>query len=376
MRRVLIVPDKFKGSLTAGDVARHLGAGIRRTDPSIAVDQVLVADGGEGTVAAALAAGFGEVKTVATGPLGHPVPTRYALNGDAAVIEMAAVSGFEMITPSSETARRSTSRGVGELLVDAMNRGTTDVTIGLGGSASTDGGAGMLAALGARLLRRDGSTLPDGGESLRDIAISDFSGLDPRLETLRLVAASDVDNPLLGPLGAAAVYGPQKGLRGPDILAVEEGLTVWRDLVDGADLPAGSGHAHRPGAGAAGGVGFALLAIGAAQRPGVEVVLDLVGFYARAHGADLVITGEGRLDEQTLHGKTPVGVAAAAKTLNVPTVAVCGQRSLTNAQAKEAGLAGVYALAEFEPDLERCLTEPRPILERIAGLIVQQHLKP
>ncbi|MPV90580.1 glycerate kinase [Georgenia ruanii] len=395
--KVLLAPDKFKGSLPAADVAAHLAAGLRAAAPEIEVDELPVADGGEGTVAAALAAGFTAVRLSATGPLGAPVATRYAVRGATAVVEMAAVSGLEMLTaPDPGTARRATSRGVGELVAHALGHGATTVVVGVGGSASTDGGAGMLAALGARLVGQAGD-LPDGGAALRDLVAVDLAGLHPGLGAARLVLASDVDNPLLGPRGAAAVYGPQKGADPATVAVLEAGLTTWVAALARTPVPAhapgagiakapapapGAGSAEapapvaarelagRPGAGAAGGVGFACLLLGAERRPGIDVVLDLAGFARRAAGADLVITGEGSLDAQSLHGKAPVGVAAAAAALGVGTVAVCGRTALAPEQARAAGLLAVHALTDLEPDTARSIARAGPLLEQLAPRIV------
>lgn len=373
--RVLLAPDKFKGSLSAARVAAHLAAGLRAAVPGIAVDELPVADGGEGTVEAALAAGYRPVELTATGPLGEPVATRYARRDTTAVVEMAAVTGLEMVDPDDTTARTATSRGLGELVAHALDAGASTVVIGVGGSASTDGGAGMLAALGARLTSADGP-LPDGGGALRDLAGVDLSGLHPRLAAAEIVLASDVDNPLLGPAGAAAVYGPQKGADRRAVAELEEGLAAWVVALDAAGVPGARAHAEEAGAGAAGGVGYACLLLGASRRPGVEQVLDLTGFRDRLAGADLVVTGEGSLDEQSLHGKTPVGVAEAAADAGVPTVAVCGRTTLTPEQAAQAGIRAVYALTDIEPDVARCIAEAGPLLEQLAARIAAEQLGP
>ncbi|WP_324649770.1 glycerate kinase [Georgenia sp. H159] len=373
--RVLLAPDKFKGSLSAAQVAAHLAAGLRRAHPGITADELPVADGGEGTVEAALAAGYQPVGLTATGPLGAPVPTRYARRGATAVVEMAAVTGLEMVEPSTTTARTATSRGLGELVAHALTAGATTVVIGVGGSASTDGGAGMLAALGARLTGPAGR-LPDGGGPLRDIVAVDLSGLHPRLAAAEIVLASDVDNPLLGPAGAAVVYGPQKGADSGTVRELEDGLTAWVAALTAAEVDGAREHAEAPGAGAAGGVGYASLLLGATRRPGVEEVLDLTGFHDHLSRADLVVTGEGSLDEQSLHGKTPLGVAAAAAAAGVPTIAVCGRTTLTPAQAAEAGIRAVYALTDIDPDVTRCIAQAGPLLERLAERIAAEQLRP
>lgn len=369
--KLLLAPDKFKGSLTAAEVAAHLAAGFRRALPGVEIDELPVADGGEGTVQAALAAGFSPVTLTATGPLGEPVTTRYAVRDRTAVVEMAAVTGLEMVEPDDVTARRATSRGLGELIAHALDHGATTVVVGVGGSASTDGGAGMLAALGARLAGPDGE-LPDGGDALRAVTTVDLAGLHPRLATAELILASDVDNPLLGPRGAAAVYGPQKGADPVAVADLEASLAAWVSALERAGADRARERADAPGAGAAGGVGYACLLLGATRRPGVDVVLDLASFDRRLAGVDLVVTGEGSLDEQSLAGKTPMGVAEAAATHAVPTVAVCGRATLTREQAQAAGIEAVHALTDLEPDVARCIANAGELLERLAARVADE----
>ncbi|MFI2101660.1 glycerate kinase [Isoptericola sp. NPDC019693] len=364
--RVLLAPDKFKGSLTASEVAAHLAAGLRRVAPGVLTSELPVADGGEGTLEAALAAGYTAVDLVATGPLGDPVATRYARRGATAVVEMATVTGLGMVDPTPGTALAATSRGLGEVVAHALDAGAREIVVGVGGSASTDGGAGMLAALGARLTTGAGD-LADGGGHLHELVDVDLSGLHPALAETEIVLASDVDNPLLGEHGAAAVYGPQKGAGPETVVELELGLATWVDVLATVGVTGARGHAAEPGAGAAGGVGFACLLLGAERRPGVEEVLALTGFADRLAGVDLVVTGEGSLDAQSLHGKTPVGVAAAAAARGVPTVAVCGRTTLSPAQAATAGLRAVHALTDVEPDVARCLAEAGPLLETLAA---------
>lgn len=374
-RRILIAPDKFKGSLSALSVAEHLRTGLRRVRPEVETDLLPVADGGEGTVQAALAAGYSVVELSATGPLGEPVTTRYAVHEDTAgrtaVIEMAAVSGLEMLEPDDATARHATSRGLGELVAHALDNAATTVVIGVGGSASTDGGAGMISALGAELHGPDGA-LADGGDALRGITKVELDRLHPRLAEVELVLAGDVDNPLLGGTGAAAVYGPQKGADAQAVADLEGGLRTWVHALVAAGRADAADLAEQAGAGAAGGVGYACLLLGATRRPGVDVVLDLTGFADRVEGADLVLTGEGNLDEQSLHGKTPVGVAQAAAAAGVRTVAVCGRTGLSTGQAQAAGFSAVHALTDLEPDVARCIAEAGPLLEQLAEQIGAQ----
>jgi glycerate kinase len=363
MGHVLVAPDKFKGSASAAEVAAHLAAGLRTAGR--AAVELPVADGGEGTLDAAVAAGFRRVPVTVTGPAGRPVRSAIAIRHGTAVVELAAASGLALL-PAGPDPLRATSRGTGELVLAALDAGATTVVLGVGGSAGTDGGAGMLAALGARLLDGDGAALPDGGGALARLARVDLVRLDRRLADVRVVLASDVDNPLLGPSGAAAGYGPQKGASPADVAVLDAALARWAALVDPAA-------AVRPGAGAAGGVGFAALAVlGAEPRPGIEVVLGLVGFADRVAGAALVVTGEGSLDEQTLHGKAPAGVAVAARGAGVPVVAVCGRSLIRPDQAAGAGIAAVYALTDLEPDVARCIAHPGPLL-RAVGRRLAEH---
>ena len=352
--RVVIAPDKFKGTLTAAEVAAAVAAGLPTgTD----VVQLPVADGGEGTAAAALAAGAVARTVRVTGPTGAPVDAVLALLGDTAVVELAAASGLAVLPGGVPAPRTATSAGTGELVRAALDAGCSRVVLGVGGSACTDGGAGLLTALGVRLTDADGADLPPGGAALARLHAVDRAGLDPRLTGVEVVLATDVDNPLLGPTGAAAVYAPQKGAGPDDVAALETGLARWAAVLGGdPDLP---------GAGAAGGVGFgALVVLGAVRRPGIDVVLDLVGFDAALAGADLVVTGEGSLDDQTLHGKAPAGVAARARAAGVPVVAVAGRCLLDAARLRSAGIRAAHALADLDPD--RCTTHPAELLTRLA----------
>lgn len=351
MSSVLVASDKFKGTLDSGEVAAAVRDGMRRLRPDVRVSSVLVADGGDGTLAAAVAAGFELVPVTAAGPTGEPVASGYARRGGVAVVELADVCGLIRLPNGKPAPMTATSRGAGELIAAAIDSGCTQIILGIGGSASTDGGAGLVAALGG------------GATSL------DVSAVRRRLQGVQIVVACDVDNPLTGPTGAAATYGPQKGANATQVEELDKALGHWADLVaaeTGEDLR------DVPGAGAAGGVGFAALAVlGAELRPGIELVLDLVGFQEQLQGIDLVITGEGSLDEQTLRGKAVAGVAAAARAVGVPVVAVCGTNQLDPERLKQAGIRAAYALTDVEPDVRRCLADPAPLLrllgERIAA---------
>ncbi len=364
--RVLIAADKFKGSLTAVEVAERLEAGLRKAAPGLVVESVPVADGGDGTVDAAVAAGFDRRLVRVTGPLGEPVTAAYALRDGTAVVEMAEASGLRHLAPGVFAPLTATTFGTGEMLRAALDAGARTIVLGVGGSATNDGGAGMLVALGARLLDGRGEPVRPGGAALAGLASADLSGLDPRLASTEIVLASDVDNPLLGPKGAAAVYGPQKGATREDVTTLDAALAHYARV-----LGAGAA-AEAPGAGAAGGVGFgALVGLRASFRPGVQVLLDMLGFAEALARADLVITGEGSLDEQTLHGKAPAGVAAAARARDVDVVAVCGRLTLPAAALAAAGIRRAYALTGLEPDPARCMAEAGPLLERLAGDIAR-----
>ncbi|MEY9995609.1 glycerate kinase [Streptomyces sp. V4I8] len=373
-QRVLIAADKFKGSLTAVQVAERVTAGLRRVVPGLEVEAMPVADGGDGTVDAAVAAGFERREVRVAGPLGHEVTAAFALRGDTAVVEMAEASGLQRLPAGVFAPLTASTYGSGELLRAALDAGARTIVFGVGGSATTDGGAGMLSALGARFLDADGEPVAPGGGGLRDLATADLSGLDPRLSSVELVLASDVDNPLTGPKGAPAVYGPQKGASPDDVAALDTALAHFAKVLEGAVGPRAAAHAAAPGAGAAGGIGYGALLLGARFRPGIEVMLDVLGFAPALERADLVITGEGSLDEQTLHGKAPAGVAAAARAAGKEVVAVCGRLALVPEALGRAGIRRAYPLTELEPDVAKCIADAGPILERSAERIAQDFL--
>ena len=370
--RVVLAPDKFKGSLTAAEVAEALAAGMQDVLPGLETIMLPVADGGDGTVAAALSAGFAKIIVDAVGPTGEPVQAPYALDGDRAVVELAAVVGLSMLPGGRLEPLRSSTYGLGLVVADAIRRGATTIVLGLGGSASSDGGAGMAQALGARLLGANGDELPPEGGALADLAHLDLAPLRAALDGVTIIVASDVDNPLLGLHGAAAVFGPQKGAAPQQVEALERGLRHWSQLVSNAT---GRDDAQRAGAGAAGGTGFAALALLNAEiKPGIELILDLIDFDRRIAGADLVVTGEGSLDEQSLAGKAPVGVARAAARAGIPVVAVAGRLQLSVTRLREAGISGGYALTALEPDVDRCIANAGPLLRRLGGQIAEDWL--
>jgi glycerate 2-kinase len=382
--RVVVAPDKFKGTLGAAEVAERLARGLARGGFTGEAVQVPVADGGDGTVAAAVAAGFRRVELGVRGPVGKAVTASFGLRDGIAIVEAAQACGLTLVPADSLAPLTATTRGVGELVLTASRMGAKTIVLGVGGVATTDGGAGLMQALGARLTSVDGRDLPSGGAPLAGLFTLGLSGLRD-LSGVEFLLASDVDNPLLGPSGAAAVYGPQKGASAGDVKLLEAGLERWADFAEAAvadryperSLTQIKAARYAPGAGAAGGLGFAaLLFLGARMRPGIELLLELAQFRAQVEGARLVITGEGSLDEQTLRGKTPVGVAraAAAQDPLIPVVAVAGRCTLSEAELRAAGIARAYVLSDLEPDLARCLADPGPLVERLAERIAADWL--
>lgn len=311
--------------------------------------------------------GFVRVPVVASGPTGCPVTTSYARNGERAVIELADVCGLVRLPDGEAAPMTATSRGLGEVVAAAIDLGCRSIVLGIGGSSSTDGGAGMAQALGAVLTDADGALIGPGGGALADVAGIDLAPLRRRLAGIEILVASDVDNPLTGPHGAAAVCGPQKGATPDQVRILDATLRHFADVVG---VATGRDEQDTPGSGAAGGVGFAAIALlGARLGTGIDVLLDMVGFEERLSDAALVITGEGSLDEQTLRGKAPVGVAAAAARAGVPVVAVCGRKLLSDAALAEAGISRAYALSDLEPDPSRSMAAAPELLERLGAQI-------
>lgn len=344
--KIVIAPDSFKESLTALAVASEIEAGFRDIYPHAEYRKLPMADGGEGTVQAMIDASGGKrIALRVTGPLGDQVSAFYGLMGDGqtAVIEMAAASGLELVLPSQRNPLRTTSFGTGQLIVNALNAGARRFVLGVGGSATNDGGAGMLQALGGRLLDANGADLAPGGGALNMLDRIDLSGLDARIQDCVFEVACDVDNPLVGPRGASAVFGPQKGATPEMVARLDDNLRHYagviardlgREVAEVADVP---------GAGAGGGIGAAMLVfLGGRLRPGSEIVADAVGLDAAVADADLVITGEGRVDGQTVNGKTPVGVARVAKRHGKPVIAIGGSLGANAAAVHEHGIDAVF----------------------------------
>jgi glycerate kinase len=369
---ILIAPDKFKGSLTAAEVAAAVAGGLRRAAPSLELRAIPVADGGDGTIEAAVSAGFERRSVTVRGPLGDPTEAAFGVSNHTAVVELAEASGLRLLPPGVFDPLHASTYGTGELIRAALDTGARTLVLGVGGSASTDGGAGLLAALGARFLDAAGGELEPCGASLADITSVDLAGLDARIAQTEVILATDVDNPLLGTFGAAAVYGPQKGAAPEDVLALETGLGRLVDVLTKQLGEHAVAAAAQPGAGAAGGVGYgAIVGLGAGVRPGIELMLELLGVEQAVRDARLVITGEGSLDEQSLRGKAPIGVARLAALHGVPVLAVCGRLALTRDQLRQAGIRDAFALAELEPDPARSMAEAAGLLESLAPRLLE-----
>ncbi|SDI46411.1 glycerate kinase [Pseudomonas flavescens] len=367
--KIVIAPDSFKESLSASDVAQAIARGWLAVYPDAEIALCPMADGGEGTVDAVLAATGGERRELRVqGPLAMPVQAHWGWLGDGtAVIEMAAASGLHWVPSAQRDARVASSYGTGELIRAALDAGATRIILGLGGSATNDGGSGLLRALGARFLDAGGSELRPGGAALATLQRVDLSALDARLQDVQVDVAADVDNPLCGPHGASAVFGPQKGASPEQVKELDAALARLAEVVGEA---LGEDFSTFPGVGAAGGLGFAAKAfLGARFRPGIELVAELSGLAEAVQGADLVITGEGRLDAQSLHGKTPVGVARVAKAQGVPVIALAGSLGEGYQQVREAGIEASFSLAPGPITLEHaCANAAQELQARAADL--------
>ncbi|EPE7165007.1 glycerate kinase [Cronobacter sakazakii] len=358
LKKIVIAPDSFKESLSAMDVAKAIEAGFREIYPQAHYVCVPMADGGEGTVEAMVAATGGQIITTpVTAPLGNKVDGFFGLLGDGetAVVEMAAASGLHLVPTAQRDPRITTSYGTGELILAALERGVKAIIIGIGGSATNDGGAGMMQALGARFLDGEGCELAPGGAALARLERLDLSALDPRLAQVSVTAACDVDNPLCGEKGASAVFGPQKGATPAMVTVLDAALRRF-----GEQLEAATGKAiiSAPGAGAAGGMGAALLGmLNAELRPGIEIVIESLGLAQAVRDADLVITGEGRLDSQSIHGKTPVGVARVAKQFQRPVVAIAGSLTPDYQIVHEHGIDAAFSVIDRIVTLQEALDD-------------------
>jgi len=354
--KIVIAPDSFKESLTAMAVASEIEAGFREFFPDAQYVKLPVADGGEGTVQAMIdASGGRRVEMQVTGPLGEPVSAFYGLMGDGAtaVIEMAAASGLELVPPARRNPLHTTSYGTGQLILNALDAGARRFVLGVGGSATNDGGAGMLQALGGRLLDAAGADLNAGGGALAALARIDLSALDPRIRDSVFDIACDVTNPLVGERGASAIFGPQKGATPEMVEQLDANLRHYAAII-ARDLD--QHVAEIPGAGAGGGIGAGMMVfLGGRLRPGSEIVTAAVGLDAAVADADLVITGEGRIDGQTIHGKTPIGVAKVAQRHGKPVIAIAGGLAPGAAAVHAHGIDAVFGAVSRPCTVEEAL---------------------
>jgi glycerate kinase len=352
---VVVAPAAFKGGLSAEGAARALSAGIRLTARGVETRLAPIADGGEGTMAALVAAAGGRVRVFdVEDPLGRTGPAGLGLlPGGTAVVELAQASGYERLAAGERDPEATSTAGTGQLMRAALDLGATRIVVGVGGSATTDGGLGLVRALGARVLDADGRELAGRGGELGRVAAVDLSGLDPRLAGVEIAVACDVDNPLVGPRGAAAVFGPQKGASSEAVKRLDAGLANLADVLAGST---GTTLHDLPRAGAAGGAAGGMAAmLGARLEPGAELVLSAMDFEGRLGGAVLCVTGEGRLDEQSLAGKAPVAAAAACARAGVPCVAACGALGLGPGAVRDAGFAAAFAISTGPVTLEEAL---------------------
>ncbi len=365
--KVVIAPQGFKGGISGLEAAQAIARGVAAAVPDAETVLAPVADGGDGTLNALVDATGGQVfNQTVTGPLGQPLEAQWGVMGDGntAVIEMARASGLALVPQRRRNPRITTTVGTGEILKEALDQGFTRVIVGLGGSATNDGGAGMAGALGARFLDANGRPLPPGGAALSRLASIDTSALHPGLGEASIVAATDVTNPLCGPDGASAVFGPQKGASGEVVSELDAALANFARIVQrdvGVDV------ADRPGAGAAGGLGAGLMAFAGAQlQSGIDMVCQVLDFDSHLAGADLVITGEGRADRSTIFNKAPVGVARHAQAHGVPTVLLAGGLGPGHEELYGHGIAAVLCIADRPMSFEQSLNRTGELLESAA----------
>lgn len=361
--RVVVAPDSYKGSMSAVEVADIIEKGLKTVFPDAEISKVPIADGGEGTVDAFLAALGGERRELeVTGPLGDKVKAFFGIlpGGETAVVEMAAASGLPLVPPEKRNPLVTTTYGTGELIKAALEAGCSTIIVGIGGSATNDGGMGMAQALGIGFYDSRGEELGFGGENLGKLAKIEMAGLNPKVKTAKILVACDVDNPLCGPHGASAVFGPQKGATPEMVEVLDRGLACFARVIKeqaGADI------FNMPGAGAAGGLGAGLVGLlGAELRPGIEIVIENTGLAEKISGADLVITGEGRTDFQTARGKAPVGIARLAKKYQVPVIAISGSLGDGYQDVYEAGLDAVFSIVPGPITLDMAMQKGKDYL--------------
>jgi len=365
--RIILAPDSYKGSLSAVGVADAMERGIKQVFPDAEIIKFPIADGGEGTVEALVTATCGRiVTTTVRGPLGDPVDANWGVFGDGqtAVIEMATASGLTLVPREKRDPRITSTYGTGQLIKAALDAGLRKIIIGIGGSATNDGGTGMARALGVRFLDANGNELAEGGAALINLAEVDLSGLDPRLSEVTIQVACDVNNPLCGEKGASAVYGPQKGATPEMVKELDQALLQYARIVEQA---IGRSLSEQPGTGAAGGLGVGLLYFTKSSLlPGVKIVLDAVGFAEAVQTADLVFTGEGCTDAQTAHGKAPLGVAMLARNSGVPVICLSGGLGTGAEHVLEHGIDALLGIVSSPMPLEDCMLRAAELIETAA----------
>ncbi|WHY75187.1 glycerate kinase [Neobacillus sp. WH10] len=368
--KIVIAPDSFKESLSALEVADAIEKGFKRHFPHAEYLKIPMADGGEGTVQSLVDATGGEIiRKKVTGPLGVPVEAFFGILGNktTAVIEMAAASGLHFVPAEKRNPLITSTRGTGELIAAALDYGVNHIIIGIGGSATNDGGAGMAKALGVQFLDRNGNEIGEGGGSLGDLESIDLADIDPRLKEIKIEVACDVDNPLTGERGASAIFGPQKGATPEMVAQLDTNLSHFADIIE-CDL--GKKIKDVSGAGAAGGLGGGLLAfLNAELKRGVDIVIEATGLSQFVQDADLVITGEGKIDGQTIFGKTPIGIAKTAKKFGTPVVGIAGNIANDSDIVHDYGIDAVFSIVPGVVLLEDAFTHAAEYVERTAANI-------
>jgi glycerate 2-kinase len=373
--KIIIAPDSFKESLTAEEVSQAIEAGLKSVYPSAEFVKIPMADGGEGTVNALVYATGGRiVSKFVTGPLGEPIQSFFGILGDGktAIIEMAAAAGLDLVPREKRNPLVTTTVGVGELILEALNYEVEKIIIGLGGSATNDAGVGMLQALGVNFLSNEGKEIGFGGGELGKICTIDISGMDPRLESILFEVACDVDTPFIGPKGASVIFGPQKGAT-PDMVELLDGhLAQFAECVQTAT---GKDIRYLPGSGAAGGLGGGIVAFLQAElKGGVDIIIEATRLSEHMADADLVITGEGKIDHQTIYGKTPIGVAKIAKQYNLPVIAIAGHLGSDSNIVKKYGIDAHFSIVPGVIGLEDAMKNASEYVERCVeniGTVIQ-----
>jgi len=369
---ILAAPDSFKGSLTALEVAENIQKGIRNFDERINVELLPMADGGEGTVQSLVDATNGEIiKKEVTGPLGKKVEAFYGILGDqkTAVIEMAAASGLPLVPKAKRNPLKTTTYGTGELILSALEHGVEQIIVGIGGSATNDAGVGMAQALGAEILDKNGKEVAFGGEHLDEIKEINLENLDPRIKNTEILVACDVDNPLFGRNGAAYVYAPQKGADPYMVEQLDNNLRKFSEIVK-EELNKNINEI--PGAGAAGGLGAGLVAfLDAELKAGIDIILELMNFEKKLENIDLVITGEGMLDGQSINGKTPIGVARKAKEKGIAVIAIAGTLGIGVEKVLDYGIDAYYSIINKPSELDLIIKESPKLIQSLSEQIIR-----